>query len=213
MMRRSPAAQPEPFIRPSQTPDPAHQTRTLMHRPSGRQAPAAKAESSAAIRSMKWYAGRTVPPNPQPPLQGKQSSPDERSESMPAEAAANETALYTSAQTQSPKNSCSPIFSYKQTLLLSPWNGCRMLTHTPFVYSKKQSPRLPRRGFLLRGSPRGRFPPGTVSEVHPTIVCARRDSRFTFFLLPLQFTAFCAIIDASVSKGETVWTRSKRSFR
>lgn len=112
MMRRSPAAQPEPFIRPSQTPDPAHQTRTLMHRPSGRQAPAAKAESSAAIRSMKWYAGRTVPPNPQPPLQGKQSSPDERSESMPAEAAAKGTAPRRNAQTRYAEKTHVPPFSH-----------------------------------------------------------------------------------------------------
>ena len=147
MMRRSPAAQPEPFIRPSQTPDPAHRTRTPVHRPSGRQAPAAKAESSAAIRSMKWYAGRTVPPNPQPPLQGKQSSPG-RTVRIKAGRSRGQRNRSTQERADAIRrsNSCSPIFSYAQTLLLSTWNGCHMLTHTPFVHSKKPSPRLPRRG-------------------------------------------------------------------
>ena len=165
MMRRSPAAQPEPFIRPSQTPDPAHQTRTLMHRPSGRQAPAAKAESSAAIRSMKWYAGRTVPPNPQPPLQGKQSSPDERSESMPAEAAAKGTAPRRNAQTRYAEKTHVPPFLIRANTPSFTLEWMPMLTQPPFVYSKEPSPRPSPAGVLLSVSamhPKPELPPNPV---------------------------------------------------
>lgn len=165
MMRRSPAAQPEPFIRPSQTPDPAHQTRTLMHRPSGRQAPAAKAESSAAIRSMKWYAGRTVPPNPQPPLQGKQSSPG-RTERINAGRSCGQRnrSVHERADAIAEKLMF-PHFLIQANTPSFTLEWMPMLTHPPFVYSKEPSPRPSPAGVLLSVSamhPKPELPPNPV---------------------------------------------------